>query len=201
MKPQLSLFALALCWLLSACDLEVEEPEVVSLEGREPQVVTWVSGHQWFPSTIALLVEQEEGRVYLEASSSENRGYRRRMRLSISDEQLNWPPADTLDLLNTQLPARVFVEYEQFRDRLNQNSSRWLGETNEQGGLRITAIEAEEGIVYAAGNFFMSPYLFIDRPNTQQIEGLFNNVRVFTHPDSLQAYFARVAAWEAARAN
>lgn len=203
MNLRSALLILALFWAISACELGVGRPEPQVPEGRQPEVVTWVSGQQWFPSTIALLVQQEEEPhyIYLEANSSISKGYKRTMRLNIFDSEFVWPPTDTLNLLNTRLPTRVSVEYEQFRDKQNQYSSKWQGHENQLGGIRITSLETEEGLVYAAGDFFMSPYLFIDRPNTQEIEGLFNNIRVFNHPDSMRLYFERVNAIEAAKGN
>ncbi|MCE7995014.1 MAG: hypothetical protein HEP71_23755 [Roseivirga sp.] len=203
MNLRFTLLSLVLLWVVTACELGVDQPEVEPLEGREPEVVTWVSGHQWFPTTIAILVQQDEtpGSIYLEANSSSNKGYMRSLRLDIAGGEFDWPPGDTLNLLNTQLPTRVSVEYEQFRDRQNQYSSKWQGDENQLGGIRVTSWELEDGLVYAAGNFFMSPYLFIDRPDIQEIEGLFNNVRVFTHADSMQAYFDQVNAFEAAKGN
>lgn len=198
MNARLGLLSLFFLWALSACEIGGSQPEIETLEGRKPEVVTWVSGHQWFPSTIAILVQQEApGSIYLEANSSSNKGYMRSLRLNISDNEFAWPSTDTLNLLTTQLPTRVSVEYEQFRDKQNQFSSKWQGYENQLGGIRITSLETENGLVYAAGNFFMSPYLFLDRPDTQEIEGLFNNIRVFTHADSLRAYFERVNAFEA----
>lgn len=203
MKLRFNLLTLNLLLVLAGCELVGTNPGVEVLEGREPEVVTWVSGQQWFPSTIALLVIQEEqpGYIYLEANSSGNRGYKRTMRLNISESDFNWPPTDTLNLLNTHLPTKVSAEYEQFRDRQNLYSSKWQSETNDLGGIRITAMEEEDGIEYAAGNFFMSPYIFINRPDTQEISGLFNNVRVFHHADSMEAYFDKITAIEAAGNN
>lgn len=203
MNLRFGLLSLLLLWAVSACEIVGSQPEVEALEGRAPEVVTWVSGHQWFPSTIAILVQQQEesGYIYLEANSSGNKGYKRTLRLNITDNEFNWPPTDTLNLLNTRLPTQVSVEYEQFRDKKNQFSSKWQGDENQLGGLRITSLETEDGLVYAAGNFFMSPYLFIDRPDTQEIEGLFNNIRVFTHADSMRAYFEAVTAFEIAKGN
>lgn len=203
MNHRPALLILALVWAIFACELGVDRPEPEPPEGREPEVVTWVSGQQWFPSTIAILVqlEEEPHYIHLEASSSTNKGYKRSLRLNIADNVFVWPPADTLNLLNTQLPTQVSVEYEQFRDKQNQYSSKWQGDENQLGGIRITSLEMEEGLIYAAGDFFMSPYLFIDRPDTQEIEGLFNNIRVFNHPDSMRLYFERVNAFEAARGN
>lgn len=203
MNLRFALLALTLLWVITACDVGIDQPEVDALRGREPEVVTWVSGHQWFPTTIAILVQQDEApsSIYLEANSSSNKGYMRSLRLDIAEGEFSWPPMDTLNLLNTQLPTRVSVEYEQFRDRQNQYSSKWQGDENRLGGIRVTSWEKEDGLIYAAGNFFMSPYLFIDRPDIQEIEGLFNNVRVFTHADSMQAYFDQVNAFEAAKGN
>lgn len=203
MNLRLALLSFVLLWAISACEVGIEQPQVEPLEGRAPEVVTWVSGHQWFPTTIAILVQREEvaGSIYLEASSSSNKGYMRSLRLDIAESEFDWPLTDTLNLLSTQLPTRVSVEYEQFRDRQNQYSSKWQGDENQLGGIRITSLETEDGLVYAAGDFFMSPYLFIDRPDTREIEGLFNNVRVFNHADSMRAYFEQVNAIEAARGN
>lgn len=203
MNLRLALLSLAFLWLISACEVGVDQPEIEPLQGRSPEVITWVSGQQWFPITIAILVQKEEAAssIYLEASSSSTKGYMRSLRLDIAESEFEWPLADTLNLLNTQFPTRVSVEYEQFRDRQNQYSSKWQGDENQLGGLRITSLETEDGRVYAAGDFFMSPYLFVDRPDTREIEGLFNNVRVFTHADSMRAYFEQVNAIEAAKGN
>ncbi|GAB5524728.1 MAG: hypothetical protein Roseis2KO_26000 [Roseivirga sp.] len=203
MNLRLTLLSLAFLWVISACEVGVDQPEIESLQGRAPEVITWVSGQQWFPTTIAILVQREESAssIYLEANSSSNKGYMRSLRLDIAESEFEWPLADTLNLLNTELPTRVSVEYEQFRDRQNQYSSKWRGDENQLGGMRITSLETEDGLVYAAGDFFMSPYLFIDRPDTREIEGLFNNVRVFTHADSMRAYFEKVNAFETAKGN
>ncbi len=185
--------------LLAACDVSTPQVNIPPLEGREAEVITWVSGRQWFPATIGIVVnDSETGFIYLEANSSANKGYQRSLRLNISESQLEWPALDTLDLLTTELPTVVSVEYEQFRDKDNINSSIWLGNSNDRGGLRITSLEEEDGVLYAAGEFFMTPYIFIDRPDIQEIEGIFNNVRVFDNRNAMAEYFQHITILEAA---
>jgi len=185
--------------LMTSCEVSSPEVTVPPLEGREPEVITWVSGKQWFPATIGILVHEEDpGSIYLEANSSANKGYQRVMRLNIIDEAIDWLPLDTLNLLSTEAPTTVSVEYLQFRDKENLNPSRWLGDSNDRGGLRITSIEEEDGVIYAAGEFFMSPYVFTSRPDIQEIEGIFNNVRVFETREAMDLYFQHITVLEAA---
>lgn len=185
--------------LLAGCDVSSPDSKIPPLEGRNPEVITWVSGRQWFPATIGIVVNgSENGFIYLEANSSANKGYQRSMRLSISDSFKDWLPLDTLDLLSTALPTVVSAEYEQYRDRDNVNSSLWLANSNDRGGIRITSLEEEDGVLYAAGEFFMTPYIFRDRPDIQEIEGIFNNVRVFDNSTAMNEYFQHITALEAA---
>lgn len=185
--------------LIAGCDVSTPQVTIPPLEGREAEVITWVSGKQWFPATIGIVVNHSEtGFIYLEANSSANKGYQRSLRLNISDNKIDWPALDTLDLLTTELPTVVSVAYEQFRDKENRNSSIWLGNSNDRGGLRITSLEEEDGVLYAAGEFFMNPYVFIERPDIQEIEGIFNNVRVFDNRNAMAEYFQHITALEAA---
>ena len=144
------LFALLIALFITGCEVSSPEVNVPPLEGREAEVITWVSGRQWFPATIGLLVREEDpGYIYLEANSSANKGYKRVIRLNIIDNDRDWLPLDTLNLLNTELPTAVTVQYEQFRARDNLTSSVWLGDSNDRGGLRITSIEEEDGVVFS----------------------------------------------------
>ena len=199
----LNLLILLLALGFSGCEQAGNQPEVPVLEGRDPEVVIWVSGQQWIPSTIGMVIFRGEdyNLLYLEASSRIDRGYKRVMKLSTSDSFIDWPPADTLDLLETEMPATIEAIYEQFRDKENSASTKWRAFGNEFGGIRIDKAEEEEGVQYATGEFFMKPYVFIDRPNTQEISGLFNNIRVFDNGDSLEAYFSKVRMIEAANGN
>ena len=120
------------------------------------------------------------------------------MRLNIIDESIDWLPLDTLNLLSTEHPTTVTVEYLQYRDKENRNASTWLGDSNDRGGIRITSIVEEDGIVYAAGEFFMSPYIVNNRPDIQEIEGIFNNVRVFETREAMNLHFQHITALEAA---
>ena len=183
--------------LLAGCEVSAPAVKIPPLEGREPEVITWVSGRQWFPATIGLLVNDEVG-IYLEANSSANKGFKRVMRLNIDEEDRHWLPLDTLNLLNTVVPTRVVADYEQFRDSDNLASSKWSASTNDRGGLRITSLEIEDGVLYAAGEFFMSPYDFRDRPDIQEITGIFNNVRVFERRMDMTEYFQHITTLEAA---
>jgi hypothetical protein len=191
----INLLLLSFLLVLTSCESTGDGPQVVSIEGREPEVVTWVSGQRWIPPVIAILIEDEEtNQILLSASSNTHKGYQRTLNLLIRDADFEWPPSDSLDLLSTASPVQVEVEYKQFRDKDNQQASLWQGHTNEQGGMIITHIEEEDDIEYARGSFFMDPYLFIDRPTTQSIEGLFNNVRVFRDAASFNDYFSKVNA-------
>ena len=184
--------------LMVSCEVSTPQTRIAPIGGREPEVITWISGQQWFPATIGILVNEEAGYIYLEANSSENKGYKRVLRLNIINEEMEWLPLEPLDLWETDLPTRVTAEYKQFRDKDNVNASRWLADENSRGGLRISGIETEEGVTYAAGEFFMSPYVANDRPDVQEIEGLFNNIRVFETRDEMTAYFNHVTELEAA---
>lgn len=200
MKPRIFISIIVLFTvLLTACELPDPSVNVPQVEGREPEVITWISGQQWFPANIALLIQDtEDGMIlHLEANSSVNKGWMRSLRLDITDQELEWPPQDTLNLWETTLPTTVSVEYEQFRDKNNLYSSLWFGDQNNLGGLKINGLEEENGIVYAAGEFFMTPYAFVQRPDIRNIEGIFNNVRVFHNQEDMQAYFTKLAALEA----
>ena len=193
------------CWVIlfatmSGCELNTPGTNVLPIDGRNPEVVTWISGQQWFPATIGILVNGEapNGYIYLEASSSVNKGYRRIIRLNILDSTRSWLPIEPVDLLETDTPTRVISRYEQFRDKNNENASVWFADQNSRGGLLITNIETEDGVTYAAGEFFMDPYIFNQRAEVQEIEGVFNNIRVFETREAMDEYFNHVNALEAA---
>ena len=194
------LCCLLLIAMVNGCELNSPGNGILPIGGRNAEVVTWISGQQWFPATIGILVNDEavNSYIYLEASSSTNKGYRRILRLNIIDSTRNWLPLEPIDLLETDAPIRVSARYEQFRDKSNRNASVWLADQNSRGGLKITSIETEDGVTYAAGEFFMSPYNFNQRADVQEIEGLFNNIRVFETRAAMDEYFQRINALEAA---
>ncbi len=195
LKSLLPVFAFL---LITGCDNAPDEEVVIPVEGREAEAVLFISNSQWFPATIGILRGTNSDDVewlVVEVSSSTNLGYSREVRFNITDERINWPPEDTLDLLDNEFPTSVSFSLKQFRDERNRNYDLWRGSRPQMGGIKINKIEEEEGITYAAGEFNMIVGNDDLSPRIHIITALFNNVRVFTSQAEMDAYFAEVNAW------
>ncbi|MCE7995012.1 MAG: hypothetical protein HEP71_23745 [Roseivirga sp.] len=198
MKILKSTLSVLLLLVFIGCDKAPTEDVVVPVEGREAEAVLYISNSPWFPATIGILRGTNDDDIewmFLEISSSTNLGYSREVRFNIIDDRINWPPGDTLDLSTNEFPTRVSLSLKQYRDERNRNFHLWQGGRPDMGGVKIYKIEEEEGITYASGEFDMIVGNDDLNPRAHIITALFNNVRVFTDQEEMDAYFAEVNAW------
>lgn len=196
-KPYLAIFFVL---LLISCSDTVPEEAPEPIEGRPEKAAVWISDQLWLPTTIGILPGTSADGVttiHIQANSSFNKGFRRQVRLTLTGDDFSWPPADTLDLLQNEHPRRIDGRYTQFTNNSNTESDFWVAGRFNLGGIKIYSLTEEDGITYAAGEFYLNVGNDDMSPTSQAVTSIFEDVRVFNSADEMQAHFDRITAIEA----
>ncbi|GAB5524726.1 MAG: hypothetical protein Roseis2KO_25980 [Roseivirga sp.] len=195
-QPYLAIFFVL---FLIACSDTVPEEAPEPIEGRTEKAAIWVSEQLWLPTTIGILpgTSAEGGTlIQIQANSSFNKGFRRQVTLTLTGDDFSWPPADTLDLLQNEHPRRIEGRYTQFTNNSNTESDFWVAGRFNLGGIKIYSLTEEDGITYAAGEFYINAGNDDMNPVSQAITSIFEDVRVFSSANEMQQHFDRITALE-----
>ncbi len=192
--------AIFLVLFLISCGDTLPEEAPEPIEGRTEKVAVWISDQLWLPTTIGILpgtTADGDTFIQIQANSSFNKGFRRQVRLTLSGNDFLWPPSDTLDLLQNEHPRRIEGRYTQFTNNSNTESDFWVAARFNLGGIKIYSLTEEDGITYAAGEFYLNVGNGDMNPENQRITSIFEDVRVFSSADEMLAHFDRITALEA----
>lgn len=184
--------------LFLACQETPEPAPPEPIGGRDPQALLWLSGIEWRPALIALQInrEGEAKSIYMNVSSSKNNGFLRDFFFALYDDNLEVPASGTLDYWDNEYPVTINSWLRQYTDNNNKDYSQWVAGRPDLGGISIESIEFEDGVYYASGEFRLTVLADDQTPNYYEMNGLFNNVRVFYEGVGLKEYFDRLTELE-----
>jgi hypothetical protein len=163
----------------SALEPEIEEPELI--------VNISVNGRNWSPEyiTFSVIETDSTGTITLSARTK-YWGASEKLGIHIGNIEFDWLPVSLYNFNNLQFPFRTSSAYTEPRE--GKPDAYWTSKKLVFTHLEYVEFKEENEAVYVSGNFRIKPFNYEETPQSLSIEGVFQNVRLFTDRSKMDLY-------------